>query len=625
MLSGLISARAQSLPDSVTLPPVNITGQRSQVFQTGLRVTVLDSNTLAADPTADLGEVLSRHGSVFVKDYGPGSLSTLSFRGTGAEHTRVMWEGVPLNSPALGLADLSILPCFLFGQAEIVHGGASALTGVSALGGQIRLEQAPGYAKGVRTRVNLVGGSYGDYQAGGGITAGTARFQSRTSGFYHSAANNFAFKNTALAGAPVVRQTNARFRQYAVLQSFSWQINPNQELKAGVWYQSVFRQIPPSMTVPTAQAVERDSSLRAFVAWKSGWNGGNLRISTSWSDEFVGYVDPPAQVVSDLFVRTSYSEAEFRHLIGSKLIVHGGGIFNASFARSVNFGGTVHDLRGAVFAGAKLEFVPGWTASGILRKDFTLNQNPPLIPLMGLEGILIPRKLKIKGGLSRTFNLPTLNQKYWIPGGNPDLRPERGWNGEIGLELLKLKGFSGELTAYHSRVNDWLLWAPQPNTGLWSPFNLKQVTVNGMEATGRWEKALGKVWLNIKGNYALNFSRNTQTNLGSQEGIIGKQLIYVPVHAGNLNVGLTWKNLWLGLNHQAAGLRYTTTDNRRSLDPYVVGGFNAGYALKSKKAGDFVFTAQLNNIWNASYQAVEWRAMPRLSGQLGLDWQIPAK
>ena len=36
---------------------------------------------------------------------------------------------------------------------------------------------------------------------------------------------------------------------------------------------------------------------------------------------------------------------------------------------------------------------------------------------------------------SRNFRAPTLNERYWQPGGNPDLEPEESYNIEAGITL----------------------------------------------------------------------------------------------------------------------------------------------------------------------------------------------
>ncbi|NJL13466.1 MAG: TonB-dependent receptor plug domain-containing protein [Microscillaceae bacterium] len=57
-----------------------------------------------------LGQLLQALSSLYVREYGPQQLSSLSFRGTGSSHTAVLWQGININSPTLGMSDLGTLP-----------------------------------------------------------------------------------------------------------------------------------------------------------------------------------------------------------------------------------------------------------------------------------------------------------------------------------------------------------------------------------------------------------------------------------------------------------------------------------------------------------------------------------
>ena len=62
-----------------------------------------------------------------------------TFRGTSSSHTSVLWNGIPINSIANGLADLSSIFCHSFSDVVIVNGGDGSLFGSGAIGGSIHL------------------------------------------------------------------------------------------------------------------------------------------------------------------------------------------------------------------------------------------------------------------------------------------------------------------------------------------------------------------------------------------------------------------------------------------------------------------------------------------------------
>ena len=82
------------------------------------KTTTIDSIAWKELNLGDIGELLAASTPVFVKSYGRGSLSTVSFRGTGASHTKVLWEGININSPMLGQTDFSLLPVSFFDEGK---------------------------------------------------------------------------------------------------------------------------------------------------------------------------------------------------------------------------------------------------------------------------------------------------------------------------------------------------------------------------------------------------------------------------------------------------------------------------------------------------------------------------
>ena len=66
-----------------------------------------------------------------------------------------------------------------------------------------------------------------------------------------------------------------------------------------------------------------------------------------------------------------------------------------------------------------------------------------------------------KASVSRNFRFPTLNDLYFMPGGNPELRKEKGWTYDAGLRfgVGREEGwrFAGSATWFDSRIEDWII------------------------------------------------------------------------------------------------------------------------------------------------------------------------
>ncbi len=69
-------------------------------------------------------------------DYG-GASQAFNIRGFGSDGTQVLINGVNINSPSLGTADVSGIPLNAIERIEAVQGSGSLLYGTGAMGGTV--------------------------------------------------------------------------------------------------------------------------------------------------------------------------------------------------------------------------------------------------------------------------------------------------------------------------------------------------------------------------------------------------------------------------------------------------------------------------------------------------------
>jgi len=92
------------------------------------------------DRVEDLAQVLSSQVGVRVKQYGGlGSFATVSVRGSSSSQVSVYLDGIPVNDPYLGPANLADLPLGGATGVEVFRGFAPPHLGASAIGGAINL------------------------------------------------------------------------------------------------------------------------------------------------------------------------------------------------------------------------------------------------------------------------------------------------------------------------------------------------------------------------------------------------------------------------------------------------------------------------------------------------------
>ncbi|WP_303326267.1 TonB-dependent receptor, partial [uncultured Alistipes sp.] len=74
----------------------------------GVQETRMATRVLHDNIASQMSDALKFGTSIYVKEYGRATLSTVAFRGTSPSHTQVTWNGMKINSPMLGMVDFSM-------------------------------------------------------------------------------------------------------------------------------------------------------------------------------------------------------------------------------------------------------------------------------------------------------------------------------------------------------------------------------------------------------------------------------------------------------------------------------------------------------------------------------------
>lgn len=102
---------------AVPIREVNVTARRP-MKEIGIQKTQLDTTVLHENIALSMADILTFNTSIFVKQYGRATLSTVAFRGTSPSHTQVTWNGMRINSPMLGMTDFSMIPSYFIDDAR---------------------------------------------------------------------------------------------------------------------------------------------------------------------------------------------------------------------------------------------------------------------------------------------------------------------------------------------------------------------------------------------------------------------------------------------------------------------------------------------------------------------------
>ncbi|MEA3478389.1 MAG: TonB-dependent receptor [Bacteroidota bacterium] len=627
----IITAQGQDVDDTVSLDRVDISASRLTP-NAGFKISKIDSLSVQDNIYNNLGDLLAMHSTMYIKSYGQGGISTASFRGTGASHTQVYWNGLKLTSPMLGETDLSTIPNAFSDDISLDYGGSSLARGSGGFGGAISIDNQPDWDRRVSLNLMQSFGSFRTFHTLAGFGVGNQKLQSNTRIFHQQSTNDFTYVNRDKPGEPVEKRENAAYRNTGLFQEFYFRIKKDQVLSAKIWAQWNNREVPASTLV--AQGVKNEHMEQQFVRsvldWKKYFAKGFLDIRAGYFYDSDQYQNEEAHINTRNTVHSAYLKAGMGKTFSSNFSLKGEISHTYYHALSPNLDGSRTQNQSAVYVNGQYKLKNRFFADLILRQELIDENFSPLLPSLGLEYHLLKSEdLRIKGNISRNYRVPTLNDLYWgfdgFSRGNPDLLPENGFSSDLGLRYQMGKPgkykLDAEITAFYILIDDMIFWRPWfDGITVWTPLNLKEVESTGIEINLDFDFQFNRHRFVIMPAYTCTRS----IIKGSDETInqsLGKQLIYVPIHKAVGSLRYIIGSFRISYNIRCFGKRYTVADNSRYLPAQVL---NDLMIEKQFIINKFTLSTQLNidNIWDEEYQVVVRQPMPGRSFMLTIKFMF---
>ena len=398
----------------------------------------------------------------------PGGSAWLAIDGLPATHTWIEWEGIALQASDLGIMDVRLLPS----SGLQLERSADGLRLRSLAHAEFRAEAASLGNAGLSV---WVPGRSAD--VGVSLSSALNRYSYR----------DYLGQQHVRLGAGVQRaevRTAWRGKQSALKQD-------------GAAYLVVLQQgLPEAVTQVRRQgAVQRD--LRATVVQRQTLQSGRIfwqsvQYATLTSqrydyDQFGGIHDTNrAQTVG---IRMRAQAWFLRHLFSSsidatRLMAQGPNKAPASVLRVQAM------LRGTGLLPGKLRY--HWGLSH-LRQGSEAGRMLPMLQLSAAEKAKLQWNVKVH----RHQRFPTLNDLFWVPGGNPMLRAELGW--EVRAHLNR-KSAAAEI--YYGELADAIVWMPVGT--VWTPRNVASISRWGGSAHVNWVRGAWSGTLRVQAVRSVN-------------------------------------------------------------------------------------------------------------------------
>ena len=582
-----------------------------------------------------LQQLLEMHSNVFVKNYGISTLSTISIRGSSAAQTQVNWHGVNINHAATGLTDFSTLAVSMFDHIDIQYSSSFKNTSLS---GSVNLDDSkPEFKRDFKMKAALGYESLQNISALASVLYSDQVVYNKTKIMVNHAQNMYSFYNEDIDEKQ--SNTHAKSKQIGVMNDFAVNIRSKHILSIYSWLQHTQREIPATTFEPFSAKEESISSFRNIFEFKPK---GNDYYSTTSSlatllDHY-SYEDSTVHIQSKVFTLTLPYSQTF-HL---KLNRNNNFYFKLMGRSSFMLNQSNNNLH-------TIGFNSSFTRENILKRiAVKLFVQKEISNIFSLPMVYsLSTNVKIKYGLdayanlSSNYRMPTLNELYYNPGGNIDLKPEISRNIESGFNYTKTYHQHSLLlgTAFYKRkVDQWIAWY---GNSILTPHNIQQVESKGFEMNLNYDVILKKYQKPVVGYdiiligrkypsyttlkssilYAYTLSTTQQSAIANDYSI-GKQIPYVPRYQFKMSVGFQHKNLEMHLVQTYTGYRFVTTDESQYLKPYAISTLWAAYHYRYQALKGAI-NLRFNNILNTAYQSIVGRVMPGRNGNISFTFEIP--
>lgn len=437
LAAGLISTAFAQAPDA----DIRVTGRAPDAAAPTANQRRIRTDS-APGASADVTRLIERSPGVQVRRSGGiGARATLSIRGAGGHQVRVLLDGIPLDLARGGAVDLSMIPVSALESLTVLRGALGAGYGSGAQGGVLKLRLRDDPSPEVSARV----GSFGVGQLSGvGGTEDTLASVQLARG-----AGDFAF--TDVNGNRRVRGNNDHRRLGALLQH---RIGGLRVLMQG---QATVRGEPG---LEQFEGDGRSATRQGLIGLS--WRGETVTIA-GWARRQRYHFEQRNQVLAGQVDEATLDERQvgMRGRIEHRWASLKTGI-EAVALREATDSNTRH--RGAITASGTWGGGPqqaGPQLVGAVRLDATDQRSPILAPHLGARVALIDG-LEALANAGRLFRDPSFDELYFQGAGvrgDPSLRPEDGWGGDIGLRLRRW-GLDAELTGFAQRYDRIILFVP---------------------------------------------------------------------------------------------------------------------------------------------------------------------
>jgi outer membrane receptor protein involved in Fe transport len=633
--TGLTQNMDESEKESpIVLEEIIVTESRRETLlkDSAQSVTVITSEDIERSSAQKIDELLKEIPGVDSRHYwGADNCETgnITLRGTGTAMGRilVLVDGVPQHDATQEFVRWNLLPLHIVERIEVIRGPSSTLYGSKAMGGVINIITK----KPTKSSESFIETSYGTHS-----TLTGKFYQMGKQGRFGYSIDGFAFKTDGYTPEknPYDFSIRRDMEDEVIRGKLYWDIGENSTLTLGMKYLEEERghgreyaECIRETSGVWMDFEQKDYDLRVqmyydhdkWYYYEDSWEDMyNSRYVDGVADPFgsFGALVTSGMPITDTNIITFGVEGRMQELEWNKVYPHQPLRYSNMGGKKQYLGGFVQDkwhlynnkliLTGGVRYDWS-EFFDGWASDNDppapeTAYDFEYPSKDSGAWSPKISAVFhVSDKTTLKSSVAKAFRFPSLETLYvywpWAGGlwqGNPDLKPEKLINYEIGVEQSIIDNkLTGSLTAYRSNAKDYIFNETKSTSPVVQQFeNLGRVKIYGVEAELKFKTH--KYW-HAGLQYTYNVSRIEKYE--GNEDIEGKILPYTPKH--KVGISLSYNNPDLiGINIFSRWQSNTYDEiDWQKLSAYWVHNVNISRKL-NKNTECFV---EVENLFNKKY------------------------
>jgi vitamin B12 transporter len=582
---------------------------------------IVSKETIEKSGARDIAELLQDALNLGTLSYGGyGSSVSVNLRGFDAQRVAFLIDGVRANSPVTGGVDFAGIAPESIERIGVIEGGADSVFNMSgALGGVVNIITVKKQAPGLRVEGSLSNTSYLPVPYIDDRGKSTARQWRDLADAQRTAvsAGWGAGKHSLWANLFVDRADNHfpfRDSNDIVRRKAG---NEVWDTGAGVSYT---RDLPDyaALTLKTNayfadRNIPRSGYSSDFDEQRDLSLGGSLLFDApqAFSDKWAAELALDYDFSHSVFAETS--QILHRAQAINRWTWFAAGRFTLKMGMDYAFadlsadGAETHNAAdGGVYLTAYLQPHKKVLLTPSIKAVFR-EESMVLVPKLGFLW-RITDGLSFKNNYYRSFKHPDMEDLYWNGGGmsgNPDLKSEDGWGGDIVFSFKK-GIFAADGAFFAQWTRDSIHWYPLGPA--WKPQNAGEAAFGGCKVEA--SAILPVQMMKLSFSYQLLESRLLTG------GANNRRIPYMPTHMAGFALEGGWGRGLIIVSGHFESARFSDTANARELAPFFLLNLNI-----RQKIGDLTLFCVVRNILNVSYQTFVDYPMPGVSATLGVKFQ----